>query len=210
LYPQQPTAPIPQASTEVPPLGYAVAHLHNIYILSETPTGVILVDAHAAHERVTYERLKQQYQQGSLVSQPLLLPIKIAVSVAEANLAESQQAFFSSMGFDLNRSGPEAITLRAVPALLRNTDVETLVRDVLADLSEHGLSQRVQEQSHHALATMACHSAVRAHRRLTIDEMNALLRDMEQTERSGQCNHGRPTWIALSTQELDKFFLRGQ
>ena len=210
LYPQQPTAPIPQAPTEMPPLGYAVAHLHNIYILSETPTGVILVDAHAAHERVTYERLKQQYQQGNLISQPLLLPIKIPVSTAEANLAESQQAFFSSIGFDLNRSGPEAITLRAVPALLRNTDVETLVRDVLADLSEHGLSQRVQEQSNHALATMACHSAVRAHRRLTIDEMNALLRDMEQTERSGQCNHGRPTWIALSTQELDKFFLRGQ
>jgi DNA mismatch repair protein MutL len=202
----QPTA---QAS-DMPPLGYAIAHVHNIYILAETPKGIILVDAHAAHERVTYERLKQQYQQGSVPSQPLLLPIKINVSAAEADLAEQEHEFFSTLGFELNRSGPETIILRSTPALLGNIDKETLIRDVLADISEHGISRRIQEQSNRLLSTIACHGAVRAHRRLSIDEMNALLRDMEQTERIGQCNHGRPTWIELSTHELDKFFLRGQ
>jgi DNA mismatch repair protein MutL len=206
--------PIPTAvdaeAGGAPPLGYAIAHLHNIFILSETRTGIILVDAHAAHERVTYERLKQQYQQGTVASQPLLLPIKLSTSLAEADLAEQAQAIFLALGFDINRFGPETIVLRAVPALLRHTDVETLFRDVLADLSEHGMSQRVQEHIQELLATMACHGAVRAQRRLTVEEMNGLLRDMEKTERSGQCNHGRPTWIALSTGELDKFFLRGQ
>ncbi|ASF45143.1 DNA mismatch repair endonuclease MutL [Methylovulum psychrotolerans] len=200
----------PAAAGDVPPLGYAIAHLHNIFILSETRTGIILVDAHAAHERVTYERLKQQYQQGTVASQPLLLPIKLSTSLAEADLAEQAQAIFLALGFDINRFGPETIVLRAVPALLRHTDVETLFRDVLADLSEHGMSQRVQEHIQELLATMACHGAIRAQRRLTVEEMNGLLRDMEKTERSGQCNHGRPTWIALSTGELDKFFLRGQ
>ncbi|POZ50534.1 DNA mismatch repair endonuclease MutL [Methylovulum psychrotolerans] len=206
--------PIPTAvdaeAGGAPPLGYAIAHLHNIFILSETRTGIILVDAHAAHERVTYERLKQQYQQGTVASQPLLLPIKLSTSLAEADLAEQAQAIFLALGFDINRFGPETIVLRAVPALLRHTDVETLFRDVLADLSEHGMSQRVQEHIQELLATMACHGAIRAQRRLTVEEMNGLLRDMEKTERSGQCNHGRPTWIALSTGELDKFFLRGQ
>jgi len=199
-----------QTPDDFPPLGYAIAHLHNIYILAETRTGIILVDSHAAHERVTYERLKQQYQQGTLASQPLLLPIKITVSPAEAELAEQSQTIFNSLGFELNRFGPETLVLRSVPALLRNTDVETLLRDFLADLSEHGMSQRVQEHIQDLLATMACHGSIRAQRRLTVDEMNALLRDMEKTERSGQCNHGRPTWIALSTNDLDKFFLRGQ
>ncbi len=201
--------PVPTAK-DTPPLGYAIAHLHNIYILAETPKGIILVDAHAAHERVTYERLKQQYQQGAVPSQPLLLPIKINVSSAEADLAEQEHEFFSSLGFELNRSGPETIILRSTPALLGNIDKETLIRDVLADITEHGMSHRIQEQSNQLLATIACHGAVRAHRRLNIDEMNALLRDMEQTERIGQCNHGRPTWIELSTNDLDKFFLRGQ
>ncbi|MGZ8186339.1 MAG: DNA mismatch repair endonuclease MutL, partial [Methylobacter sp.] len=197
-------------SRETPPLGYAIAHLHNIYILSETARGIILVDAHAAHERVTYERLKQQFQTGPVPSQPLLLPIKIQVSSTEADLAEQQHEFFSSLGFELNRSGLETLVLRSTPALLGSTDMETLIRDVLADISEHGLSPRLQEQSNHVLSTIACHGAVRAHRRLSIDEMNALLRDMEKTERIGQCNHGRPTWIELSTHDLDKFFLRGQ
>jgi len=214
LYPedqpvQKQQQPLPQTQ-DTPPLGYAVAHLHNIYILAETPKGIILVDAHAAHERVTYERLKQQYQQGAVPSQPLLLPIKITVSSAEADLAEQEHEFFGSLGFELNRSGPETIILRSTPALLGNIDKETLIRDVLADITEHGMSQRIQEQSNQLLATIACHGAVRAHRRLSIDEMNALLRDMEQTERIGQCNHGRPTWIELSTNDLDKFFLRGQ
>ncbi len=192
------------------PLGYAIAHIHNIYILAETTKGVILVDAHAAHERVTYERLKRQYQEGSVPSQPLLLPIKITVSAAEADLAEQEYEYFNTLGFELNRSGPETIILRSTPALLGNVDKELLIRDVLADINEHGMSQRIQEQSNRLLATIACHGSVRAKRRLNIDEMNALLRDMEQTERIGQCNHGRPTWIELSTQELDKFFLRGQ
>jgi DNA mismatch repair protein MutL len=200
----------PAQTKAPPPLGYAIAHLHNIYILSETPNGIILVDAHAAHERVTYERLKKQYHNGNVPSQPLLLPIKIKVSPAEADLAEQEHAFFTSLGFELNRSGPETVILRSTPALLNNADMETLIRDVLADLIEHGVSTRVQEQINDLLATIACHGAVRAHRRLTVDEMNALLREMEQTERIGQCNHGRPTWIALSTHELDKFFLRGQ
>ncbi|MDD5410613.1 MAG: DNA mismatch repair endonuclease MutL [Methylobacter sp.] len=197
-------------SQVVQPLGHAIAHLHNIYILSETPNGVILVDAHAAHERVTYERLKQQYQNGAVPSQPLLLPIKIKVSAAEADLAEQEHEFFNTLGFEINRSGPETIVLRSIPVLLGNTDMEALIRDVLADMTEHGMSQRIQEKSNEILATVACHGSVRAHRRLSIDEMNALLRDMEQTERIGQCNHGRPTWIELSTHDLDKFFLRGQ
>ncbi len=209
LYPKP--EPVAQpAQPEARPLGHAIAHLHNIYILSETPSGIILVDAHAAHERVTYERLKQQYQNGAVPSQPLLLPIKIKVSAAEADLAEQEHEFFNTLGFEINRSGPETIVLRSIPVLLGNTDMETLVRDVLADMTEHGMSHRIQEKSNEILATVACHGAVRAHRRLTIDEMNALLRDMEQTERIGQCNHGRPTWVELSTNDLDKFFLRGQ
>ncbi len=199
-----------QKHQDIPPLGYAIAHLHNIYILAETRNGIILVDAHAAHERVVYERLKQQSQQGAVPSQPLLLPIKVNVSPAEADLAEQASEFFTELGFEVNRSGPETVVVRAIPALLGHKDIETLIRDVLADLAQHGLSNRMQDHGNHILATVACHSAIRAHRRLTIDEMNALLRDMEQTERSGQCNHGRPTWVELSKNELDKFFLRGQ
>ncbi|HEY8159815.1 MAG TPA: DNA mismatch repair endonuclease MutL [Methylobacter sp.] len=209
LYPKSEPVVQPMQS-EAKPLGHAIAHLHSIYILSETPTGIILVDAHAAHERITYERLKQQYQNGAVPSQPLLLPIKIKVSGAEADLAEQEYEFFNTLGFEINRSGPETIVLRSIPILLSNIDMETLIRDVLADITEHGMSQRIQEKSNEILATVACHGAVRAHRRLTIDEMNALLRDMEQTERIGQCNHGRPTWVELSTNDLDKFFLRGQ
>ena len=192
------------------PLGYAVAHLHATFIVAETPKGIILVDTHAAHERITYERLKQQYQEGGIPSQPLLLPIKITVSSSEADLAESEDSFFSSLGFELTRSGPETIILRSTPALLGNIDKEKLIRDVLADISVNGISQRIQEQRNQVLATMACHGSVRAHRRLTLEEMNALLRAMEKTERIGQCNHGRPTWIELSLQDLDKFFMRGQ
>jgi len=206
----KPEPVVQSTQSEMRPLGQAIAHLHNIYILSETSTGIILVDAHAAHERITYERLKQQYQHGSVPSQPLLLPIKIKVSAAEADLAEQEYDFFNTLGFDINRSGPETITLRSIPMLLNDVDMETLIRDVLADITEHGMSQRIQEKSNEILATVACHGSVRARRRLTIDEMNALLRDMEQTERIGQCNHGRPTWIELSTNDLDKFFLRGQ
>ena len=200
----------PQPNAVIPPLGFALAHIHNIYILAETANGIILVDAHAAHERVTYERLKQQYQQHALISQPLLLPIKLQVTSAEADLAEQEHAFFSGLGFELTRSGPETVVLRATPAILAKTDVDQLLRDMLADMLSHGFSHKAQESINTLLATMACHSSVRAKRKLSIEEMNALLRDMEKTERIGQCNHGRPTWVALTHQDLDRFFMRGQ
>ncbi|MCK5661944.1 MAG: DNA mismatch repair endonuclease MutL [Thiotrichaceae bacterium] len=193
-----------------PPLGYAVAHLHDVYILAETENGIILVDAHAAHERVTYESFKSQYHQGSVPTQPLLLPIQIQVSSAEADLADDQQSFFMSLGLELNRMGEEMIIVRSIPALLSGVDITLLVKDVLADIIEHGMSQRIEERCNEILATIACHGSVRANRRLTVPEMNALLRDMERTERSGQCNHGRPTWVELSKKELDKLFSRGQ
>ena len=201
---------IPNVTEGMPPLGYAIAHLHSIFILSETEKGIILVDAHAAHERVNYERLKTQYHEGNVPSQPLLLPLKIQVTHSEAEVVEEQHAFFSALGFELTRSAPETIVLRSTPALLGKEDMDTLIRDILADIVANGMSQRVLEKSNEILATMACHGSVRAKRKLTVDEMNALLRDMEQTERIGQCNHGRPTWIELSTADLDKFFLRGQ
>jgi DNA mismatch repair protein MutL len=204
------TQPIPATVEGMPPLGYAIAHLHSIFILSETEKGIILVDAHAAHERVNYERLKKQYHAGNVPSQPLLLPLKIQVTHSEAEIVEQQHEFFASIGFELTRSAPETIVLRSSPALLGKEDMDALVRDILADIVANGMSQRVLEKSNEILATMACHGSVRAKRKLTVDEMNALLRDMEQTERIGQCNHGRPTWIELSTADLDKFFLRGQ
>lgn len=211
LHPQDRRVALPPDDrSTMPPLGFAIAHLHDIYILSQTAQGIVLVDAHAAHERITYERLKQQCQQGAIASQPLLLPIKISVSAAEAELVEQQHEFFLSLGFELTRAGLDTILLRASPALLAGTDVAGLITDVLADINVQGISERIQSLSNELLATIACHSAVRANRRLTITEMNALLRDMEHTERSGQCNHGRPTWVALSKQDLDKFFLRGQ
>ncbi len=214
-YSQLYSTPVPESQQPspagaIPPLGYALAHIHNIYILAETAQGVILVDAHAAHERITYERLKLQYQQHSLVSQPLLLPIRLSVSVAEAELAEQEQAFFTELGFEVNRAGPETLVLRATPAILAKTDVDQLLRDMLADMLTLGFSHKAQEKINAVLAGMACHAAVRAKRKLSIEEMNALLRDMEQTERIGQCNHGRPTWVALSHQDLDRFFMRGQ
>jgi len=200
---------LPKAEV-APPLGYAIAHLHDVYILAETENGIILVDAHAAHERVTYERFKQQYHQGAVPTQPLLLPIQVQVSSAEADLADDQQAFFMELGLELNRMGEETLVVRSIPALLAEMDVATLVKDILADIIEHGMSERVKEQSNEILATIACHGSVRANRHLTIPEMNTLLRDMEKTERSGQCNHGRPTWVELSKKELDALFLRGQ
>jgi DNA mismatch repair protein MutL len=208
----QPTAipKQPNTATDLPVLGYAVAHLHGIYILAETPSGMVLVDTHAAHERITFERLKQQYAAGSIAMQPLLLPIKMTVMPFEAELAENSIDFFAQLGFELDRISPDTLLLRAQPALLHKADGEQLVRDVLADFIAHQESYRIQREYNDVLAKMACYGSVRAHRELTITEMNALLRDLEITERGGQCNHGRPTWVALSTQELDKFFMRGQ
>jgi DNA mismatch repair protein MutL len=195
---------------EVPPLGFAIAQLHGIYILAQNAAGLVVVDMHAAHERITYERLKCSLDAGTLVAQPLLVPLSLAVSSREADLAESEQEFFRRLGFDIERMGPETVLLRAVPALLGQARAEALVRDVLADLAVHGRTRRIEETHNELLATMACHGSVRAGRQLTHAEMNALLRDMEATERSGQCNHGRPTWTRLSLADLDKLFLRGR
>ena len=198
------------ADDEVPPLGYAVAQLKGIYILAENREGLIIVDMHAAHERIVYERMKQNADAEDVISQPLLVPILFNVSQAEANLVEENEALLTHIGFSVDRLGVEQLRLRAVPALLKNADGEQLLRDVLSDLGEHGQSRRVEDLHHEMLATMACHASVRANRLLSFDEMNALLRDIEQTERSGQCNHGRPTWKQLSLDQLDRFFLRGQ
>jgi DNA mismatch repair protein MutL len=203
-------SPLPQSGSDIPPLGFAIAHIHDIYILSETANGIILVDTHAAHERVVYERLKQQKAAGIIPSQPLLLPVRFQVTQEEAELAEEHSDLFQGLGFELNRLGPESLIIRAIPVLLMQTKIEQLLRDVLADLLAYGTTRRIEEAGDELLGTLACHTSIRAHRRLTVAEMNALLRDMERTERSGQCNHGRPTWVEISAQELDKFFLRGQ
>ncbi len=195
---------------EVPPLGFALAQLQGIYILAQNATGLVVVDMHAAHERVTYEKMKQSYAEQGVQSQPLLVPINIAVSEREANLVEDQAELISQLGFSLQRAGPESILVRQVPVLLSTSNVEQLVRDVLSDVLEHGRSERVREVTNEILSTMACHGSVRANRQLTIAEMNGLLREMEHTERSGQCNHGRPTWTQMSLAELDKLFLRGR
>ncbi|SFR52518.1 DNA mismatch repair protein MutL [Marinobacter daqiaonensis] len=193
-----------------PPLGYAIAQLHGIYILAQSRQGMIIVDMHAAHERITYERMKRALDTQDLTSQPLLVPVSVAVSQKEAALAEDHAAELSMLGLTVERIGPETLAVRQLPALLRGADAEQLLRDVLADLIANGTSDRVEAQTHELLGTMACHGSVRANRQLTIPEMNALLRDMEATERSGQCNHGRPTWTLVTLPELDKLFLRGR
>ena len=195
---------------EVPPLGFAIAQLHGIYILAQNKEGLIVVDMHAAHERITYERMKTACQNEELKTQPLLVPISIAVSRSEADCAESQQHVLQGLGLILERVADESLVVRQIPSILRNADVEQLVRDVLSDVLEYGSSERVQAHQDELLSTMACHGSVRANRQLSIPEMNALLRDMEITERSGQCNHGRPTWVYQSLSQLDKLFLRGQ
>ncbi len=195
---------------EIPPLGFAVAQLHGIYILAENAEGLVVVDMHAAHERITYEHLKNSMAEDTIRSQPLLVPHSLAVSQKEGDCAEEFADTFNKLGFELSRLSPEQITIRAVPSLLKNGNIEQLVRDVLADLIEHGTSQRIEQEINEILSTMACHGSVRANHSLTIPEMNALLRDMERTERSGQCNHGRPTWTQLSINQLDKLFMRGQ
>jgi DNA mismatch repair protein MutL len=208
--------PMP-ASNEatLPPLGYAVAQLHGIYILAESSEGLIVVDMHAAHERIGYEKLKRAHDGEGLRSQPLLVPAMLAVSEREAEVAEREAETLATLGFEVTRSGPQSLTLRSVPALLAHGDVEALLRDVLADLREHGGASplggiRVAAARDELLSTMACHGAVRANRRLSLPEMNALLREMEITERSGQCNHGRPTWAHFSLPEIDRWFLRGR
>ena len=192
------------------PLGVALAQLHGVHILAQNSHGLVLVDMHAAHERITYEGLKAAEQGEGIRTQPLLVPISLDVSQREADVCEQRQDWFATLGFEVDRLGPERVMVRQVPALLREADIAALVRDVLSDLLEHGGSQRIQDSINELLSTMACHGSVRANRRLTIEEMNALLRAMEVTERSGQCNHGRPTWVQVSLDELDKLFQRGR
>jgi DNA mismatch repair protein MutL len=212
----QPRATLPEAdATRAPPLGYAIAQLHGIYILSQTERGLLVVDMHAAHERIVYEGLKAQVHgsaggEGRIEAQPLLVPLSLAASPAEVATAEAERDAFTRFGVELDVAGPETLLVRQVPALLMDADLEPLIRDMLGDLERYGRSDRLEAHVNELLATMACHGSVRANRRLTLAEMNALLRDMERTERSGQCNHGRPTWTEMSLKELDRLFLRGQ
>lgn len=198
------------AAEGIPPLGYALAQLHGIYILAENAEGLILVDMHAAHERITYEHLKAGLARQGIRSQPLLVPVSVVISPRERSLLEAHGEVFRELGLDVASLGPDSVAVRSVPALLAGADIEQLLRDVLADLATHGRSDRIPEAINAALSTMACHGSVRANRRLGLTEMNALLRSMERTERSGQCNHGRPTWTRLRLDELDKLFLRGR
>ncbi len=195
---------------DIPPLGFALAQLHGVYILSQTREGLVLVDMHAAHERTTYERLKLAMTQGSVPTQPLLVPIAVTLAATDAALIEDSIAVLSQVGLEVERRGPGSILIRAVPALLASWDANDLIQQILSDLREHGSSQHVQRALDEVLGSMSCHSAVRANRHLTIPEMNALLREMERTVRSDQCVHGRPTWTSISMSELDRLFLRGR
>ncbi len=195
---------------EIPPLGFALAQLAGVYVLAQNSDGLIIVDMHAAHERIVYEKLKRGFDDQLIVRQPLLVPVAVSVSENEANTVESSQDTLAAIGLVVDRTGPTTLVVREVPTLLKDADAESLLRDVLSDLSEAGRSNRVEDICHDYLATMACHNSVRANRVLTIDEMNALLREMETTERADQCNHGRPTWTAISMAELDRLFLRGR
>ena len=208
---ERPAPALPDhGDASLPPLGRALAQLHGIYILAESADGLIVVDMHAAHERIGYEKLKAAHDSVGVRQQPLLVPQRVAVSEREAEVAERETQTLAELGFEVSRAGPQALLLRSVPALLAHGDVEALLRDVLADLREHGGSRRVADMRDELLSTMACHGAVRANRRLTLPEMDALLREMETTERSGQCNHGRPTWARFSLAEIDHWFLRGR
>lgn len=215
LHPTDPTpdstAPerVPQTET-APPLGYALGQLHGAYVLAENAAGLVVVDAHAAHERVLYERLKAALAEGRLQTQSLLAPIALAVSPRERQLLEAHGELLARTGLEIDALGPETVAIRRIPALLVGADIAGLVRDILADLAVHGVSDRAETAISALLSSLACHGAVRANRPLNLVEMNALLRDMERTERASQCNHGRPTWTQLSLDELDRLFRRGR
>ncbi|WLD57681.1 DNA mismatch repair endonuclease MutL [Salinispirillum sp. LH 10-3-1] len=200
----------PDPDAEVPPLGFALAQVHGVYILAQNQEGMVLVDMHAAHERITYERMKSAMDSQDMPSQPVLVPATLNVSQREADAAEEFGGVFQNFGFDIRRTGPEQVSVMQVPVFFSAQQIENLVRDVLAELVQYDTSDAILAARNEILSTMACHGSVRANRKLTIPEMNGLLRDMEATERSGQCNHGRPTWVQLSMHELDKLFMRGQ
>jgi DNA mismatch repair protein MutL len=204
-----PAAAVDASMATEHPLGYAIAQLHGVYILAQAHGGLVLVDMHAAHERTTYERLKASMQAARLPAQPLLVPIAVSVAVADADEAEAQASLFADLGLEIDRVGPAQLFVRSTPALLPNVDAAALVKDMIADLREQGRAAASQTFDR-ALGTMACHQAIRANRRLTITEMDALLREMERTVRSDQCVHGRPTWSFVSMDDLDRLFLRGR
>ena len=195
---------------EIPPLGFALAQLHGVYILSQNSEGLVLVDMHAAHERLTFERLKKARDRNDIVRQRLLVPVRMTVGATEADWVESYGSELRSIGLDIERSGANSVTVSGIPAMLEHVDVEAMVRDVLDDIEQHGSSNTIVEMENDLLADIACRSSVRANRQLTVSEMNALLREMEVTENSGQCSHGRPTYHVKTMKELDALFLRGR
>lgn len=199
-----------ESASSPPPLGYALAQLHGVYILSQAPDGLILVDMHAAHERTTYERMKLALTQGNVATQPLLVPLTIELSSAEADAIDDHAPMLARAGLEVTRSGVAAVQVRALPAFLTTRDISELVHRIASDLVANGVTRGVEEAINEVLGTMACHGAVRANRNLSIPEMNALLREMERTVRSDQCNHGRPTWTYVSMGDLDRLFLRGR
>lgn len=207
---QASSAAAPIAIPQDPPLGFAIGQLHGIYIFAQNKKGLVVVDMHAAHERIVYEKMKAAMQDKKIAIQRLLVPLTLAVSEREAECIETEVDAFTQFGFQVERMGKDTVVVREVPQLLAQGPIEELIRDMIADFLEHGKSSRAEEQINHLLGTLACHASVRAHRQLTIAEMNALLRDMEKTDHSGQCNHGRPTTLNLSMSELDKLFMRGR